>query len=339
MCITSGFAQTDPYSYFITNRYVGYNDDTNSGYVREDYQWYLKNTGQDSRLFLNGVYQSSEPGGTGSVRATQALTYQGNANGIIVGIVDSGVNEQADFAGAIIGGHEFFGRTQTDGTNYSDYDGHGTLIASIIASQRGNGQDIAGLAPGCKLLCVSMDYYNWSVAQGIIWCVDNGATVVALSWGESGQPDNDILNACNYAAAHNAIIVSGVANNTQNLDTQFTSYPYGYNLPNVIEVCGSTREDKLWPPSAHGTNCVAAPARIIVGVGWDGLVEYSSGNSFAVPIVASLVALMQAYWTNAPANTIVRSVKIGTAHPFGGVIGRVDYVKAFQQFKWERDNQ
>lgn len=332
-------AQPDPFCSFITNRLVGYNDDPGSGYAREDYQWVLKNTGQDSLLFLNGVYQSSEPGGTASVRATQALSYQPNANGIIVGIVDSGCNEQADFAGTIIGGHGFYGRTQTESTNYADYDGHGTFVASIIASQRGNGRDIAGLASGCKLLAVSTDYWNWTIANGIRWCVDNGATVISLSWGESGQPDTDILTACSYAALHNVIIVTGVANSGENLDGEFTTYPYAWNLPNVIEVCGSTREDKLWPPSARGTNCVAAPARLVLGVGWDGLVEYSSGNSFASPIVASLVALMQAYWPGAPFETIVKCVKDGCAHPFTGIIGRVDFYESLHKLHAAIKNQ
>ena len=56
-------------------------------YARDEYHWFIKNTGQPSRLFLNGVYQSQE-GGPSDLNMLAAWSIQPNATGVKVAIVD-----------------------------------------------------------------------------------------------------------------------------------------------------------------------------------------------------------------------------------------------------------
>jgi subtilisin family serine protease len=56
-------------------------------YTRDEYHWFVENTGQPTRLFLNGVYQSSETG-TYDLNLPEAWAIQPNANGVKVGVVD-----------------------------------------------------------------------------------------------------------------------------------------------------------------------------------------------------------------------------------------------------------
>lgn len=330
LCVGSMFAQTDPLSVFESNRLVTYADVPGSGYAREDFQWYIgPNTGQDSRLFLNGTYQSSEPGGTADIHAPEAWAIQPRADGVIVGIVDSGCDQHDDLAGAILYGVTFDDRHGTVLTNYPDYNnGHGTAIAGIIAAHRDNGLGIAGIADGCKLLIVSQSYQTDAIVRGIYWCVTNGANIICLSWGETSVQDVALSNACRFAESQDVIIVSAVANSPVNLDNPSqTTYPYHWYLPNLVEVCGTTREDALYGPTARGTNCIGAPSRIIVSTYITNGYAYSSGNSFASPIVTGVLALLKARFQNQDHVALIAALKAG-CRVLPPVAGRIDALGA-----------
>lgn len=55
-------------------------------YQRDEYHWFIENTGQPSRLFLNGVYQSEETG-IFDLKMLPAWVIRPNAPGIKVGVV------------------------------------------------------------------------------------------------------------------------------------------------------------------------------------------------------------------------------------------------------------
>lgn len=72
--------------------YLTYNSDrrlywaNGAIYTRDDFHWFIENTGQPSRLFLNGVYQSEETG-TFDLKMLDAWVIRPNAPGIKVGVV------------------------------------------------------------------------------------------------------------------------------------------------------------------------------------------------------------------------------------------------------------
>ena len=70
---------------YDADRRVPYTPDP--AYERDEYHWWVRNTGQDSRLWLNGVYQSTETG-TNDWGLWQAWQVQPHANGVKIGLVD-----------------------------------------------------------------------------------------------------------------------------------------------------------------------------------------------------------------------------------------------------------
>lgn len=95
----------------------------------------------------------------------------------------------------ILNGYNFVSDTE----DVMDDNGHGTHVAGIVAS---NDLKYTGIAPGSKLLIAKVMSerglgYDFDVAEGIQWCVDNGAKVISMSIGGrllyKTDCDNDFL--------------------------------------------------------------------------------------------------------------------------------------------------
>ncbi len=306
-----------------------------SPYCRVNYQWGLKNTGQDSLCYQNGLIRNdlTEPGGFSDLNLPVPNP---RADGIIVGIIDSGYNAHADMQGVVIGGRRIDDRTLIYDNNYYDWDvyGHGTGIASIVAAND-NGIGMRGVAPGAKLLVVQVrlsgDTTISEISKGIIWLVDNGADIINLSWGETDQPNATLQAACHYARDNGVLIVSAVGYN-RNLNTSPT-YPYGWNLPNYIAVAPLTRTDTIYGPASTGSRVYGAPGRVIImarptGDGY----WYDSGPSFAAPMVAGVLALRLAKPSPSknPFTKLQQVKDSALLHAVSGIVGRVDAGAALQ---------
>ena len=74
--------------------------------------------------------------------------------GAVIGIVDSGVEaSHPDLAGKVALTADCWNRPAcVDGLGSTDADGHGTLIAGVVAAGTDNGKGIAGVAPDARLV-------------------------------------------------------------------------------------------------------------------------------------------------------------------------------------------
>lgn len=309
-------------------------------YCRIIPQWYLHDTGETSLLYQNGLplHSGDEPGGSADLNLPADL----RANGVIVGIIDTGCrSDHEDLQGVILGGCAISERQNpviTEGV-FNDYDpnGHGTGIASIIAAER-NGIGMAGVAPGAKLLIVStglaLPETTTQIAKGIVWLVNRGAKVICLSWGETDLPNPELLSAIQLANLHGVIVVSAVRYGG-NLDLTPT-YPYAWNFPLYLAVAATTRLGALYPPSATGSRVVGAPGDRIVMASVDDNYVYDNGNSFASPMVAGVLALMiaqrpkQSPWSHPWQDAFEKVVRLKAScqlHPVAGILGRVNGVE------------
>lgn len=308
-----------------------------SAYCRVEYQWALKNTGQPSLAYQSGLSFPAldEPGGWADLNLPTSACRDYRADDIVIGVIDTGYDPHPDMEGVVIGGIRIDDRNQIYDGNYFDYDtyGHGTGIASIIAAND-NDIGIKGVAQGAKLLIVQIRLFGETqvseITKGIVWCVDNGAHVINLSWGETLQANADLLAACHYAQAQGVIIVSAVGYG-QNLD-QNPSYPYGWNLPNYLAVAGTTRTDTIYGPASTGSRVVGAPGRVIIMANPDnGGYWYDSGSSFAAPMVSGVLAMLLQNGNGASGEQWVSALKLSAAlHPIAGIIGRIDAAAALE---------
>jgi hypothetical protein len=323
-CLCSSFCPG-----IFAGNYVNYNASRmvpfyyGEGYARNAYEFWLDNSGQPSLLYLNGVVESSTAGGDYSI----SLPANTDASGIGIGIVDCGVDDSfADLAGTVSAGCLFLTGSQSG--DYSDHIGHGTLIASVIA---GKGTNVLGIVQNARLFVASAGsfYATPDMASGINWCVTNGASVINISWGTGGY-SSQLAAACQLASQSNVVLVCAAVNSQVDYDTT-TNYPPSFNLPNIITVTDLTSAGAIYGPGAsgYGTNLIGAPGRNILGDVVGGAVQYSTGTSFATPMVVGAVALLQKQYPHQPAAFYVKCIKYGSM-PLPTIYGSLNIAAALQ---------
>ncbi|MCR3746984.1 type VII secretion-associated serine protease mycosin [Lentzea californiensis] len=238
---------------------------------------------------------------------------QARGDGVIVAVIDSGVDAQhPDLAGQVLPGTGFGRSKGTDGT--TDADGHGTGMAGIIAATGKNGGAL-GIAPGAKILPIASadekEQFGLDVvAESIRWAADHGAKVVNMSLGFSSSMTPTLVKAVNYAIEKDVVLVAATGN-----DGKEVSAPA--NINGVIAVAGTNEEGKPWASSNVGADTVlAAPAAGIVTIAPQSV--YASGyaemdgTSAASAIVSGVAALVRAKHPDMAAKDVV-NVLVKTA--------------------------
>jgi subtilisin len=150
----------------------------------------------------------------GSQGATTVTPGQGGA-GAKVAVLDTGIAcGHPDFSDASGNGCEF-GADYINAFPPDDDHGHGTHVASIIAS-RANGVGVIGVAPEATVYAVkvlsSQGSGPWSgVAAGIDWAVANGMNVINMSLSASSG-SIAVADAVAAAQAAGVLVVSAAGN-------------------------------------------------------------------------------------------------------------------------------
>jgi thermitase len=205
---------------------------------------------------------------------------------VLVAILDTGIDQNhEDLKGKVVAKVNF-----TDSPTPSDIHGHGTHIAGIIAASSNNGTGIAGVAPGCRLINVKVANDKGrcqasAVADGIIWAVNNEASVINISV-ELKEPSIDLESAVKFAWSQGAVIVAAAGND----GSQSPVYPAYYD--GCIAVAGLKQDGSLAPLSNYGpwVDAVAPGFNIYSTLPQNGY-GYKTGTSFATAYVSGLAAL------------------------------------------------
>ncbi|MFC4019743.1 type VII secretion-associated serine protease mycosin [Micromonospora sp. GCM10011542] len=238
--------------------------------------------------------------------------------GVTVAVIDSGVDaSHPDLTGQVLPGIDL---VSPGGGEQADPVGHGTTVAGLIAGRSDDKRGVVGLAPDARILPVRvLDDENryddaMIVAKGVRWAVDNGARVINLSLGGSGDSPA-LAAALDYAFARDVVVVAC----TGNLATSTSSKVwYPAREPGVIAVSGLERSsDNLWSGSITGRATVlAAPATGLVGARPPGGYWRVQGTSFAAPLVAATAALVRSRYPRMPAGEVVNRL-LATARDLG----------------------
>src|ERR671912_1671920 len=207
--------------------------------------------------------------------------------GAKVAIVDSGVYSQHPDIGRIIAQRDF-----VEGDAVADDDsGHGTHVTGIAGALTNNGKGMAGGCFDCELLIAKvMGARGFTtdsrIVEGINWSVKNGADVVNLSLGGSG--DSSVLRtAVNRAYGRGAVVVAAAGNEGTNVP----QYPAAYWK--VIAVSATTADGRLARFSNRGDWVdLAAPGTDILSTSISGGYERMSGTSMSAPLVSGLAGLL-----------------------------------------------
>ncbi|MEH1099244.1 type VII secretion-associated serine protease mycosin [Micromonospora sp. CPCC 205561] len=238
--------------------------------------------------------------------------------GVTVAVVDSGVDAaHPDLAGQVLPGLDLVAAPGSPGG--PDPVGHGTTVAALIAGRDDDKRGAVGLAPDARILPVRvLDAENryddaLIVAKGVRWAVDNGARVINLSLGGSGDSPA-LAAALDYAFVRDVVVVACTGNLGSSANAKVW---YPAREPGVIAVAGSERDsDNLWSGSITGrATALTAPATGLVGARPGGYWRVQ-GTSFAAPLVAATAALVRARYPEMSAGDVVNRL-LNTARDIG----------------------
>jgi len=192
---------------------------------------------------------------------------------------------------------------------------HGTHVAGIIAANRANDLGIKGVADNVKIMSIRAvpdgDERDKDVANAIIYAVDNGATVINMSFGKGQSWDKDVVDkAVKYAAKKDVLIIHAAGNSAENIDEE-SNFPTdnfqrrGLFCPkkakNWLEIGAlswNMDENLVATFSNYGKENVDifAPGVQITSTVLEGGYGPASGTSMASPVTAGVAAMLRSYF-------------------------------------------
>ena len=213
-------------------------------------------------------------------------------------------------------------------SDLTDYAGHGTLVAGVIAAKRNNNIGIAGINPGAQIMVLKVtnrfgQTNSLAIYRAIHYAVKHGARVINISLGGAGVSKLEQL-AINFAHAHGALVVIAAGNEASDAAK---SGPAAARR--AITVAGLDMDRSHTKLSNEGTViAIAAPGQNIYSLQskdaeWPGPAferdrQYrtATGTSFSAPMVAATASLILAKQPNLP-NFVVEDMLLNSTHPLG----------------------
>lgn len=222
----------------------------------------------------------------------------------------------------------YYGNNDVRGPDAS----HGTHVAGIIAAVRNNGKGMNGVADNVRIMSVRCvpdgDERDKDVANAIIYAVDNGASVLNMSFGKAHSWDKEAVDkAVKYAMDHDVLLVHAAGNSSNDndkggnypsknyekaglfkpksaknwLEIGALSYKQGEDLPATFSNYGKKMVD------------VFSPGVEIYSTVPDNKYASFQGTSMASPATAGVAAIIRSYYpdlTAAQVREIIRTSSI-----------------------------
>ncbi|MFY9233851.1 MAG: S8 family peptidase [Fimbriimonadaceae bacterium] len=264
--------------------------------------------------------------GPRKVKADLAWDMDQGSPAVVVAVLDTGVDlTHPDLQGKLVPGYDF-----SDGdSDPSDYDGHGTHTAGIVAAATNNGVGVAGTAFNCRVMPLKIfpNAIVTVVIAAVKYAADNGAKVASMSFG-GAPPSQAEEDAMIYAFNKGTLLLASAGND----GGTGKNYPAGYNT--VVAVAASDQNDNKAGFSTYGDWVeITAPGVDILSTYLGGGYANSSGTSMSCPMAAGVAALMFSRGGTTLTAPQARTILESTADPVGNYVtkGRVNAKKALEQ--------
>ncbi len=215
-------------------------------YVEPDYYAQVTNTPNDPYYSLQWHLAA--------IQAPTAWNYTVGSAGVIVAMVDSGVEgTHPDLVANLIPGYNFV----NGNTNTSDTMGHGTTTAGTLAAVGNNGIGITGVAWQSSIMPLvvvdSTGYASYSnMASAITYAAQNGVRIVNVSLGGTSS-SSTLQSAVNYAWSMGTVVFASAGNGGSNAPY----YPAGCQYVVAVGATDSTNTWQSW--SNYGTFLIWSP--------------------------------------------------------------------------------
>ncbi|PIE50924.1 MAG: peptidase S8 [Flavobacteriales bacterium] len=230
-------------------------------------------------------------------------------------------------------------RKEIVGDNYEDYSEriygnnhyegpdalHGTHVAGIIAGLAHDKEVKHGVAyKVAKIMTVRTvpdgDERDKDIANAIRYAVDNGATILNMSFGKPVSPGKkEVWKAFKYAEKKGVLLVKAAGNSNEDI-SEHIHYPTSYVnvtdakpiVNNVLTVGASTKNpDNLRAGFSNYDEKlvdVFAPGAEIYSTVPDAKYRYLQGTSMASPVVAGAAAILKSYMPHLTPAQIIESL-------------------------------
>jgi subtilisin family serine protease len=285
----------------------------------------------------NFVYRTSIGGSDGQqyalqqIHAEAAVAKGSGGAGIVVGLVDSGV----DVAHESLRGAHITTIDVVDGSTAVPPETHGTVIASILVGQG----PLVGVAPKADLVAVrafhevdskvgAAESSSFLLSLGIETAIKHGARIINLSL--TGPQDRLVAQMVNEALMHKVSVIAAAGNEGPKADPAYPAAQDG-----VIAVTATDQKDRIYKRANQGDYIsVAAPGVDILGAKPGGAYDFFSGTSMATGYVTGLATLLLSSHANLTV-TQLRQIVEGSAVDLGAPArdpafgaGRIDAASA-----------
>jgi len=218
---------------------------------------------------------------------------------------------------------------------------HGTHVAGIIGAVRDNDIGMNGVADNVLIMSIRTvpdgDEHDKDVANAIRYAVDNGASIINMSFGKGYSWDKNVVDdAVRYAVKKDVLLVHAAGNSHQDNDTtdNFPNDKYkkakGFlfwkkkHAKNWIEVGALSYkkgEDLPATFSNYGEDNVDvfAPGVFIYATTPDNNYQAIQGTSMASPVVAGVAAVLRSYFPTLKADQ-VKSIIMESVTPHNQLV-------------------
>src|SRR3954471_3734888 len=204
----------------------------------------------------------------------------------VVAVLDTGVDAtHPDLRGAVVPGWNAL----AGGSDTHDDNGHGTLVAGIVAARGNNRTGIAGYCWSCSIMPVKVldaagRGTGAAIAAGIDWAVRHRANLLTMSF--TLDPADPAVEKAVANAIGRGVLIAASAGNVGGREI---TYPAAY--PGVLSVGGGDSAGALYPWSTFGWWTVASmPGCNETTSAGGGYMEFC-GSSAATAALGGLLAL------------------------------------------------
>ncbi|MDP4008560.1 MAG: DUF3307 domain-containing protein [Candidatus Peregrinibacteria bacterium] len=205
-----------------------------------------------------------------------------------------------------------------NGTDLSPKGDHGTLVAGVIAAKANNQIGIAGIAPGAKIMpltvCGLENCSGNAVYNAVRYAVDNGADIINMSltgFGNNPIFDPSYDQVMEYAHDRGVFVIVAAGNGNQELSKAQKYYGRNFDKTPISPVCNDGSGDWVVGVASinsqlsnsvfsdYGSKCIdisaygeAVYSTSVAEFSSDGKTYgYAYGTSFATPQIAGALAL------------------------------------------------
>jgi subtilisin family serine protease len=238
-------------------------------------------------------------------------------------------NYNLDFDGRSVVGDNYFdsseryyGNNDVKGPDAS----HGTHVAGIVAAMRNNNIGMNGVADDVRIMSVRAvpdgDERDKDVANAIRYAVDNGASIINMSFGKGYSWDKKVVDdAVKYAAKKDVLLVHAAGNSAENTDVS-KNFPIDvYERKGPFKFLQKKQPNNWleigalsWKPGKDEVATFSNYGKVNVDIFSPGVDIYSttpenqydsySGTSMASPVTAGVAALIRGYFPELKAKEV-----------------------------------